>query len=101
MHRESKQTAHRKGKAMKRIVETTEASGLESLLGENVALWCECYIYAGKLVGVNDDCVVLADAKVVYETGPLADAGFEDAQPLPGDEWFVRIGKIESYGRMA
>jgi hypothetical protein len=85
---------------MKRIIETTEESGLVALLGERVALWCECYIYAGVLAGVNDTCVVLDDASVVYETGPLTECGFKDAQKLPAS-WHVAIGKIESFGAMS
>jgi len=53
---------------MKMIVEEASGEGLESLLGEYVALWCMNYIYAGKLVGVNERDVKLTDAKVVYET---------------------------------
>lgn len=83
---------------MKKIIEDTE-DGLESLLGEHITVWCECYIYAGKLVGVNDTCIKLADAKIVYETGPLTEAGFKDAQPLPAD-WYIQVAKIESFGRM-
>lgn len=85
---------------MKRIVETTEGSGLEALLGEKVALWCECYIYADKLIGVNDTCVMLGDAGIVYETGPLSEAGFKDFQPLPSP-WYVQTSKIESFGVMS
>ena len=84
---------------MKKIIETTDEAGLESLLGEQVALWCECYIYAGTLVGVNESCVLLDDAKVVYETGPLMEAGWKDAQSLPSP-WYVQVGKIESFGAM-
>ena len=83
---------------MKCIVETKEVEGLESLLGQNVALWCGVYIYAGKLVGVNETCVKLTDAKVVYETGPLHDPAWKDAQPLPGDCWYVQVAAIESFG---
>jgi len=85
---------------MKKIIETDESEGLESLLGEQVTLWCECYIYAGKLIGVNTHDVKLADAKIVYETGSLNEAGFKNAQSLPGESWYVRIPKIESYGVM-
>lgn len=85
---------------MKKIIEDAEDSGLESLLGEDVTLWCECYIYAGKLVGVNDTYALLKDAKIVYETGPLTSPGFKDAQALPSD-WFVQIAKIESFGKMS
>jgi len=85
---------------MKKIVEDVAGEGLESLLGENVTLWCECYIYAGKLVGVNEAEVLLENASVVYETGPLTQPGFKDAQGLPGP-WYVRVAKIESYGKMS
>ena len=54
---------------MKIVTETTATEGLESLLGQNVTLFCMNYIYAGKLVGVDDVQVKLDDAKIVYETG--------------------------------
>lgn len=85
---------------MKKIVEEVSGEGMEALMGERVALWCECYIYAGRLIGVNDDDVMLEDASVVYETGPLDEAGFKDAQALPSP-WYVRTAKIESYGEMS
>lgn len=73
---------------------------MESLLGEYVTLWCCRYIYAGKLVGVNDKDVLLEEVRVVYETGELCKAGFSDAQDLPS-QWYVRIDAIESYGVMS
>jgi len=85
---------------MKKIVEEVSGEGLESLLGEQVAIWCECYIYAGKLKGVNEEDILLEDAKIVYETGPLDEKGFADSQPLPS-KWYVRTSKIESYGLMS
>ncbi len=87
---------------MKKIAQVVEVEGegLTALLGEKVTLWCECYIYAGTLVGVNDTDVMLENASVVYETGPLTEAGFTDAQPLPAP-WYVRTAQIESYGAMA
>ena len=86
---------------MKKVVkvEEVEGEGLLALIGQDVTLWCMNYIYAGNLVGVNDTDVMLSNAKVVYQTGPLKDTGFEDAQDLPAD-WYVRIGAIESYGPM-
>ncbi len=84
---------------MKRIIETTEESALESLLGERVTLWCEAYIYAGRLTGINDTCVRLDDAKIVYETGVLDKPGFTRAEALPGP-WYVQLAKIESFGQM-
>jgi hypothetical protein len=82
---------------MKRIVEMSEADGLEKLLGENVQLWCLNYIYAGRLVGVNKSDVVLEDPHVVYETGKLNEKGFKFQEPCGVDELFVRIACIESY----
>ena len=84
---------------MKKLVKVEEVSGegLIGLMGEKVTLFCLNYIYAGKLVGVNDAYVKLEDAHVVYETGAFSDKNFKDAQKLPND-WYVQIGAIESFG---
>ena len=81
---------------MRKIVEIEDA-GLESLLGETVTFLCVCYFYTGKLVGVNDTCVQLDDAKIVYETGSWGDKKWADAQELPGS-CFVQISSIEAFG---
>jgi hypothetical protein len=80
---------------VKRIVETKEG-GFEAMLGEKIQVWCMIYIYAGTLVGINDDHIELRDARVVYETGPLQDTNWKDAQPTKGT---LRIMKqaIESW----
>lgn len=83
---------------MRRIVEEIEGEGLESLLGQNVWLWCVNYIYAGKLTGVNDVQVRLDDAKVVYETGELTASEYQDAQPVPTGTLYVRLTAVEAYG---
>ena len=85
---------------MKKIVEVTEVSGegFEALLGEQVLLFCMNYIYAGRLTGVNDHFVQLEGARIVYETGAFGEKGYKDAQPLPGDVWYVQLSAIESYG---
>jgi len=82
---------------MKKIVNEVNGEGLEKLLGERVTLFCLNYIYTGQLIGVNDSCVLLKDAAVVYETGAFTDKAWKDAQKLPG-EWYVQIGAIESFG---
>lgn len=84
---------------MKKIVSVTEVSGegLVGLLGERVTLFCLNYIYTGKLAGVNESCVLLEDAAIVYETGEFTDKAWKDAQKLPGN-WYVQIGAIESFG---
>lgn len=92
------QTISQRGDCMKKLVEQVEGEGLESLLGEHVVIWCLNYIYSGKLIGVNSQDVLLEEASVVYETGPLQDKQFKDAQPLPGP-WYIRTATIESYGK--
>lgn len=82
---------------MKKIVTEVAGEGLEALLGERVTLFCMNYIYTGKLTGVNDTCILLTDAAVVYETGAFTEKGWKDAQSLPGD-WYVQTGSIESFG---
>jgi hypothetical protein len=82
---------------MKKIVEEVTGEGLEALLGEVITLFCCRYIYTGKLIGVNDNDVLLTNAGIVYETGTLTDNTWKDMQPLPHD-WYVKIGSIESYG---
>ncbi len=82
---------------MRKIVEEIEGEGLEKLLGQRVTLFCANYIYTGKLVGVNDTCVLLSDAAIVYETGSFADKQWKDAQVLP-HEWYVGRSFIESFG---
>lgn len=82
---------------MKKIVEDVNAEGLDKLLGERVTLFCMNYIYTGKLTGVNDSCVLLTDAAIVYETGALTDPKWKDAQALPHD-WYVQLASIESFG---
>lgn len=85
---------------MKKLIEIDETEGLESLLGEDVTIWCCRYIYAGKLTGINEKDILLSNAKIVYETGEFSSSGFNDAQDLPND-WYVRIESIESYGKMS
>jgi len=84
---------------MKKIVNVTEVEGegLVKLMGERVTLFCVNYIYTGKLAGVNDTCVLLEDAAIVYETGAFSEKKWKDAQALPSD-WYVSLSAIESFG---
>ncbi len=86
---------------MKKLIKVEEVSGegLMGLMGEEVTLFCLNYIYAGKLVGVNDSFVKLEGAKVVYETGAFTELKWQDAQALPND-WYVQTGAIESFGKL-
>jgi hypothetical protein len=82
---------------MKCLVKEVEGEGLEALIGQTITLFCGVYIYTGKLVGVNESCVKLESAKIVYETGELTSKSWSDAQALPGD-WYVKSAAIESFG---
>jgi hypothetical protein len=86
---------------MKKLVnvEEVEGEGLVGLLGERVMVWCMNYIYTGTLKGVNAEDILLEDASVVYETGPLKSAS-KDAQELPAP-LYIRTSAIESYYKAA
>lgn len=85
---------------MKQVVTVTEVAGegLEALLNENVLVFCLNYIYTGKLIGVNDTCIKINGAKIVYETGPFSDKQYKDAQALPTTDWYIQTSAIESFG---
>lgn len=82
---------------MKKIITEVEGEGLVSLLNERVTLFCANYIYTGKLAGVNETCVLLEDASIVYETGAFTETKWKDAQALP-NKWYVQTNAIESFG---
>ncbi len=84
---------------MKIITDAKEGEGLEGLLGEQVIIICACYIYAGKLIGVNTQCVKLEDPQIVYETGEWSAETYKDAQKLPHKYHYVATGMIESFGK--
>ena len=74
-----------------------ENEGLLSLIGKQVEIRCNVYIYAGILTGVNDTCVKLDNAAIVYETGAFTDKKYKDAQKL-GDNQYVCTSLMESFG---
>jgi len=81
---------------MKKLVEEDGTNPLIELLGQRLTFWCLNYIYTGDLVGVNDECIRLDNAAVVYETGPLNEATWQDAQSLP-HPCYVMTRTIESF----
>ena len=83
---------------MKKIVTVTEVDGegLVALMGKKVMLFCLNYIYTGTLTGVNQSCVLLEDAAIVYETGAFSDKSFKDAQTIPFP-LYVQTAAIESF----
>ena len=85
---------------MKKLVnvQEVEGEGLIALLGERVILFCMNYFYAGTLVGVNTDTVLLEDGGVVYETGAFSDKAWKDLQKIPGP-LYVRVSAIEAFAK--
>lgn len=65
-------------------------------MGEKIEVWCMNYIYTGILSGVNERCILLTSASVVYETGKFDAKGYADAQPV-GRDVYVMVGAIESF----
>ena len=82
---------------MKKIIDEVSGEGLDKLMGERVTLFCCRYIYTGKLVGIDADCVLLEKAGIVYETGAFDKKHWADMQPLP-NAWYVQKQSIESFG---
>ena len=74
-----------------------EQEGMFALLGKTITCFCAVYIYTGKLVGVNDECIKLENPKIVYETGDFKSPGWKDAQALP-NVLYLQKGMIESFG---
>jgi len=85
---------------MKKLIQVTEveSEGLIKLMGKRVTFFCLNYIYSGDLVGVNDSCVLLENASIVYETGAFTDAKFKDEQKLNIKEFYLMKSTIESFG---
>lgn len=83
---------------MKVLVDEVSGEGLEKLLGEFVTVYCDSWIYYGKLTGVNTSDIKLSNAMIVYDTGGHDDLKkWGTAERLPGD-WYIRTNKIESFG---
>ena len=79
-----------------KVVEV-ENEGLMALLGQTITCFGAIYIYTGKLIGVNDDCIKLENPKIVYETGAFNIKDWKDAQSLP-NEIYIMKGMIEAFG---
>lgn len=81
---------------MKKLVTEVENEGFMALLGSPVLVFCMNYIYTGTLTGVNEDCILLEDPKIVYQTGAFTDSKFEDAQALP-NSLYIQKNSVESF----
>lgn len=83
---------------MKKLIEQDESEGLTKLIGEQVTLLCMNYFYTGKLIGVNETCVLLKNPSIVYETGEWKNKDWGNAESLPTQHLYVQIAAIESFG---
>lgn len=83
---------------MKKLITEVETEGFEKLLGETVTLFCVNYFYNGKLVGVNETCVLLENPSIIYETGDFSASKWKDIQSMSIDELYVQKAAIESFG---
>ena len=83
---------------MKKLVqvENVEAEGLMALMGQRVTLFCMNYIYTGLLAGVDDSCVCLEDAGIVFETGDFSHKDWKDYQKLPNSV-YVQLSAVEAF----
>jgi len=82
---------------MKKLVTEVENEGFEKLLGETVTLFCMNYFYNGKLIGVNETCVLLQDPKIIYETGKFTDSSWKDIQSMGINELYIQRGSVEAF----
>lgn len=83
---------------MKKLITEETNEGFERLLGSQITLFCVNYIYTGILIGVNDECVLLKDPAIVYETGPFSDKDWKDCQGLGVNEFYIQKSAVESFG---
>jgi len=84
---------------MKKSVQVVEVEneGFLALMDEVITIFSLNYIYTGKLIGVNDTCVLLDNPSIVYETGDFSSKDWSDAQKLP-NQLYVQMNCIESFG---
>ena len=84
---------------MKKLREVVEVAdeGFVALMGDVITIFSLNYIYTGKLVGVNDTCVLLEEPSIVYETGAFDTKSWKDSQKLPNN-LYVQMNCIESFG---
>ncbi len=82
---------------MQKLIKEVENEGFKKLLGSTVTVFCVNYFYNGVLVGVNDDCILIEDPKVIYETGAFTDSSWKDVQDMGIKELYIQKAAIESF----
>ena len=84
---------------MKKSIQVVEVEneGFLALMDEVITLFCANYIYTGKLIGINEDCVLLENPSIVYETGAFSEKNWKDAQKLP-NQIYIMKSAVECFG---
>ena len=84
---------------MKKSVQVVEVEneGFLALMDEVITVFCMNYIYTGKLIGVNDSCILLDNPSIVYETGSFTEKKWKDAQSMP-NQFYIQLSSVESFG---
>jgi hypothetical protein len=84
---------------MKKVIQVTEVNGegLEGFLNKRIFIVCRSYFYAGTLMGINDDCVLLEDARFVLESGSFEGKGITSCEKVRGGKLYVAKNAIEAF----
>ena len=84
---------------MKKVIQVTEVNGegLEAFLNKRIFIVCRSYFYAGTLTGINDDCVLLEDARFVLESGSFEGKGIANSEKVSGGKIYVAKNAIEAF----
>jgi hypothetical protein len=70
---------------------------LESFVGKEIVIYCCRYIYAGKVVEIDDFSLELTDCGIVYVTGSHNDSEWEAYEKIKKNH-HIALQSIESYG---
>lgn len=84
---------------MKKLAQVVEVEneGFTAALGEKVLIFGMRYIYAGILAGVNQSCIKLEKAKIVYETGDFKNKDWANAEEPKSSDIYIQLSAIESW----
>jgi hypothetical protein len=85
---------------MKKVIEESEGTTIEQMLGEKITFYCCRYIYTGVLKSIDEFSFQIDGAKIVYDTGEFTDPGWKDAEDFPKKVWNVTRQSVESFGAL-
>jgi hypothetical protein len=70
-------------------------NNFENYINERITLFCANYIYSGRLSKISNGWLTLAEAGIVYETGPFESKEWQDYQALP-HPIHINVNSVES-----